>query len=68
MKYDNKQISYELFRTAMGEAYYGNALRVALDFDITPDEKTVLNKFLRGSDTYKDGFALQDLAIKIYHL
>ena len=32
MPYDHKQIAKELIDTALGNAYYGNALYVARDF------------------------------------
>lgn len=66
MHYDNKQIAKELQATAQGDAYYGNALYVALDFPfLTQKEKACLHRYLHGSELTSDRFQLQDLAIRV---
>lgn len=66
MTYDLKAISKELTQTALGQAYYGNALRVAKDIpQVTPEERSVLDRFATGAANAADGFALQDIAIKL---
>lgn len=66
MKYDKTVIADEIQKTALGEAYYGNALRVAKDFDfLSREEVSVLEKYLTGKTWLGNHFALQDIAIKI---
>lgn len=63
------EIANELQKTAQGEAYYGNALRVAKDIpEITPEERSVLDAFATGKYSFENRMALQDIAIKIRHL
>jgi len=70
-KYDLKQISKELQATAQDDSYYGNALYVALDIpQLDRHQKSVLRRYLRGSQTVSDRFVLQDIAnllIEIYN-
>ena len=66
MTYDRKAISNELQKTAMGTHYYGNALYVALDFpDLSSLQKRAIKRWLKGTNTVADGFALQHIAIDI---
>ena len=66
MKYDNIQISNELFDTAQTNAYFGNSLRVAKDIPgMTPEEISVLERYLTGRNIKGDRFRLQDISIKV---
>jgi len=66
MKYDNKKIAKELYATAQGDSYYGNALYTALDFPfITRNDRECLFRYLNGSELLSDRFRLQDIAILI---
>lgn len=44
MKYDKTVIADEIQKTALGEAYYGNALRVAKDEDLLAKRKIFFPK------------------------
>jgi len=70
MKYDNKQVAKELMVTASGDAYYGNALYVALDIPgLTENEKDILKCYLAGTyPKYGNHISLQDIAIKIANM
>lgn len=69
MAYDKQQISRELQATALGQAFYGNALRVAKDIpSVTPEERSLLDRWATGAATATDGWALQRLAQKIAEL
>ena len=64
--YTAKHIAYELTQTALGNAYFGNALRVAKDFWITTSEdRALLDRYATGLDQGSDYTALQDLANRI---
>ncbi|MCM3583827.1 hypothetical protein M3795_25480 [Ralstonia pickettii] len=66
MTYDAKQIARELTATALGNAYHGNALRVAKDIPgVTSEDRAVLERFATGRNGGMDHVALQDIAIKI---
>ena len=66
IKYTAAVIADELDATAQGNAYYGNALRVAKDFDcLTSEDKSVLDRWATGAQTSEDRFELQAIAIKI---
>ncbi len=67
MTYNKKKIAQELFDTAQGISYYGNALYVARDIPgITDIEKDFLEKCLiKGVITFEDRIELQNLSIKI---
>ena len=53
--YNLKCIAGELERTAVGEDFYGNALRVAKDIpDITPEDRSVLDRYATGTQTGTD--------------
>lgn len=65
-RYGLKQIAKELVATALGEAYYGNALYVAMDIPgLTEDERHVLKRYLDGTQSGTDHCALQQIAAKI---
>jgi len=65
-RYNEARIAWELECTAMGEAYYGNALRVAKDLDcVTPEDRSLLDRWATGGNGGTDHVALQDLALKI---
>ena len=65
--YNLKRIAWELERTAMGDGFYGNALRVAKDIpEVTPEERSLLDRYATGGNSGRDFFALQDLAMRLY--
>ena len=70
-KYDNYQIAKELIATALGEAYYGNALYVALDIPVlTDEERYCIMRYLDGTACASkvhsmDHVELQHIAHKI---
>lgn len=65
-KYGPKQIAKELMATALGKAYYGNALYVAKDIPVlTDEERFVLLRWLDGSQCGTDWRELQLIAHKI---
>lgn len=67
-KYSHKRIGWELERTAMGDGFYGNALRVAKDIPgITAEERSVLDRYAEGRHCGTDHVALQEIAMKIYN-
>lgn len=62
-----KRIGWELERTAMGDGYYGNALRVAKDIPgLTDQDRAVLDRYATGSQHDTDHIALQDIAMRVY--
>lgn len=64
--YTPQRIAWELDRTAMGDGFHGNALRVAKDIEgITAEERATLDRWATGGQAGLDGCALQDIAIKI---
>lgn len=63
MSYDAFTIAKELNATALGEAYYGNALYVARDFPcVTHNDRLCLNRWLNGNQSSMDHVRLQDIA------
>ncbi len=63
-KYDHKQIAKELEATANGVSYYGNAIYVALDLPwTTQNDRSMLHRYLCGSELKTDRNRLQDFAI-----
>jgi hypothetical protein len=65
-KYDRKQIARELIATALGKAYYGNALYVAQDIPgLTYEERCVICRYLEGVNHGLDHVELQNIANKI---
>lgn len=69
MTHNKFQIAKELTCTALGESYFGNALRVARDLScVTEDDREVLTRWMDGSHATKDGsdrFRLQDIAMRV---
>lgn len=64
--YNRRQIAWELERTAMGDGYYGNALRVAKDLpEVTAEERSLLDRYANGLQTATDHMGLCTLALKI---
>lgn len=64
--YNEKRIAWELDRTALGEAFFGNALRVAKDIPhLTAEDREVLDRFATGAQTGTDHVKLQDIALSI---
>lgn len=67
MTYDLTVIAKELRATADGEAYYGNALRVAKDLPFLTDvDRSVLDRWAMGAQNSADRFDLQEIAITIH--
>ena len=65
-KYGPKQIARELIATALGQAYYGNALYVAQDIPVlTDEERWVIYRWLEGTQCGTDHVELQHIANKI---
>ena len=65
--YNLKKIGWELERTAMGDGFYGNALRVAKDLDgVTDEDRAVLDRYATGAQGGTDHIALQRIALKVY--
>lgn len=62
-----KLIARKLIATALGNAYYGNALRFAKDmpFFSADEDQQVLQRWIDGSHNASDGFALQDISNKL---
>src|SRR5690606_20153205 len=66
-QYNHKRIGWELERTAMGDGYYGNALRVAKDIPgLTDQDRAVLDRYATGAQHDTDHIALQDIAMRVY--
>lgn len=64
--YNALRIAWELERTAMGDGYFGNALRVAKDMNgITDSDRSLLDRYATGLHHGTDHVALQALAMKI---
>jgi hypothetical protein len=65
--YNARRIGWELERTAMGDSYYGNALRVAMDIPcVTDEDRAVLQRYATGAQRVPDQWRLQDIAEKVY--
>lgn len=64
--YGPRRIAWELERTAMGDAFYGNALRVAKDLACaTENDRALLDRWAAGRQQLGDHIQLQALANKI---
>lgn len=64
-KYDEAQIARELWLTARGQHYYGNALYVAMDMPIivaAPALRQTILRYLNGTQTAADHISLQEAA------
>lgn len=67
--YNYERIGWELEKTALGEAYYGNALSVVRDIpDLSEKELAVLDRYLTGTQLDTDHVTLQDIALKVYKI
>ena len=65
-RYTPAKIAWELERTAKGDGYYGNALRVAKDLDcVDAEDRSLLDRWATGKQGGTDHVALQQLALKI---
>lgn len=65
-KYDQKQIAAELTATALGNAHFGNALRVAKDIPgTTAQDRSLLDRWATGKNSAEDGRDLQHFANKL---
>lgn len=65
--YNRRQIAWELERTAVGDGFFGNALRVAKDIPgVTAEERSLLDRYATGTDSGTDHVALQTLALRLY--
>jgi hypothetical protein len=64
--YGLARIAWELERTAKGDGYYGNALRVAKDIPgIDAQARSLLDRYASGSQGHTDHVQLQELALFI---
>lgn len=64
--FEAQRIIWELERTAMGDGYFGNALRVTKDVNgVTDDDRALLDRYATGAHHGTDHVALQALAMKI---
>lgn len=65
---DRKRIAWELERTAMGDGYYGDALRVAKGFpEATPSVRALLDRWATGRQNgLSDRTGLCTFALQIY--
>ena len=65
-RYDTARVARELEQTALGHSYYGNALRVAKDMPgVTPQDRSLLDRYATGGARGTDHVALQDLARRL---
>lgn len=65
--YSHKRIAWELERTAMGDGFYGNSLKVAKEIvQLVGEELAVIQRFETGNQKATDHVALQAIAMRIY--
>lgn len=66
--YNRKRIAWELERTAMGDGYYGGALRAAREFpEATPSVRSLLDRWATGKQSgLSDQTDLCTFALQIY--
>jgi len=65
-EYNEARIAWELERTALGDGFYGNALRVAKDIaGVTDADRALLDRYATGKQRGTDHVALQELALRI---
>lgn len=65
-RYDSARIVSELQATALGQGFFGNALRVAKDMPgVTSDDRALLDRYASGKARGTDHVALQGLALRI---
>lgn len=61
-----ERIAQELQQIAEGFGFHGNALQAAMNMQgTTDDDRAMLHRYMQGSHTPTDRFALQELANKI---
>lgn len=66
MIFSIQHMADQLQQTAMGEAYFGNALQVAKEIPgLTQDELELIDRFATGQQKDTDHIALQQLANKL---
>lgn len=64
--YNGHRIAWELERTAKGDGFYGNALRVAKDIPgLTDEDRALLDRYATGGHAGTDHVKLQDLALRV---
>jgi hypothetical protein len=64
-KYDAAQVAREILATARGEAYYGNALYVAMDMPCiiaAPEQRHAIARYLKGTQICTDHIRLSEAA------
>ena len=62
-KYDEARIAREIWLTARGSHYYGNALYVAMDMPCivaAPEQRAAIQRYLNGTQTAEDHIRLQE--------
>lgn len=65
--YNLRRIGWELERTALGDGFYDNALRVAMDLPLTSSkDREVLQRFSLGKPLIDDVQSLLDIALRVY--
>lgn len=65
--YSNKQIGFELVKTALGNGFYKEALMASKKSPgLTWEELSLLNRFIHGVQSEKDTIALQYFAAKVF--
>ena len=66
--YNLSRIAWELERTAQGEGFYGNALRVAKDIPgMRLEDRSMLDRYATGTQTGTDHIHLQWLVQALYN-
>lgn len=66
--YNLRRIAWELERTALGDGFYGNALRVAKDIPgIRLEDRSMLDRYATGTQTGTDHVHLQWLVQALYN-
>ena len=67
-QYNLRRIAWELERTALGDGFYGNALRVAKDIPgIRLEDRSMLDRYATGTQTGTDHVHLQWLVQALYN-
>ena len=62
-----ERIVWELNQTALGNAFYGSALRAAMDLDFLEEgDVEILQRYATGAQKSTDHVGLQDIAIRIH--
>lgn len=64
--YTPARIAWEIERTAQGDGFFGNAIRVAKDIQgLTQDDRSLLDRFASGIQSKEDHQRLLALALRI---